>query len=494
MNWKTALLVCVVVAVSAPSGEADSLPRQLQQHVPRILEYLQDRGHTTVGVLKFRVQKHGERASDRVGPLNSLIADRLEVGLILANPFDEARQLQIIRDASAQARQRGDVSHLDAAGRAAFFESPYSLAWGQQQRQADAFLTGVVQVHEDGARCTVGILAFDRTGGPLERCCPVFDADLDSTTLGELGESYLLRGAFDSGATNLTQPKTQSGKSRNQTQAARTPADIHATSKNRQQQTTVAKVAKVANVAGNAVSAAHAVRTQMAAFPLLDPKAPVKLEVRYDGQVVPFEMRHGKAFLPEPEQGQQVELTIVRGPSATGVLGVVLRVNGENTLGRQTLSDIECRKWLLTTDHTRTAVRGYQVGDNERESFCVLSESESRRRAVDYGRYLGQIQLTVFREASAAGKSAHHRQQPPPTPAPLSDEQEEDLAAMLRGVQPTESPANLSVLKGLLRNPTVQTRGGLLVPGARTVSKIRTLAFEPDPTPVMSATVTYYTP
>jgi len=168
---------------------AERLPGQLQQHVPRILRYRQDEGHTTVGVLKFRVQKHGERASDRVGSLNSLIADRLEVGLILANPFQAPHQLQIIRDASAQAQQLGDVSHLEAAGRAALFEPLYTLAWGQQKRSADAFLTGVVQVHEGGRRCTVGILAFDRDGGPLQRCCDVFDADLDASVLGELGES-----------------------------------------------------------------------------------------------------------------------------------------------------------------------------------------------------------------------------------------------------------------------------------------------------------------
>jgi len=168
----------------------------------------------------------------------------------------------------------------------------------------------------------------------------------------------VLRGAFDSGATDLTPAAAQ-------TQVA---------------------------------TAAHAVRTQLADFPLLDPSAPVQLEVRYDDRLMPIEVRHGRAFLPEPEQGQDVELAIVRGKTATGVLGVVLRVNGENTLGRQTLSDVECRKWLLTPDHTRTVIRGYQMDDNQRESVCVLSEADSRRRGVDYGRSLGQRHLAGFRQ------------------------------------------------------------------------------------------------
>ncbi|MCR9197336.1 MAG: hypothetical protein NXI04_01710 [Planctomycetaceae bacterium] len=443
------LFVIAVAAASAwPSAAtAQSLHAQLQQQIPQIIEFLHDKGHRTVGVLKFRVKKHGDPATDSAGPLNSLMADRLEVGLILANSFQPSQQLRIIRDASAQAAQRAGVSHLQDAGRTALFARPYRLAWGQESLPADVFLTGVVQVHEDNARCTVGVLAFDRSGGPLQRCCEVFDADLDPALLGELGESFVLRGAFDSGATRL------------------------------------ADRAAAKEVTKKIVQQTHAVKTQLVEFPLLAEDAPVKLEIRYDGQPVALRVRDGKAFVREPTAGQTVELAIVRGAAAQGVLGVVVRVNGENTLGRQTLSDLECRKWLLTPDHHRTVIRGYQISGDTIEAFRVLSDSESQQRAINYGRYVGQIQLTVFPQLE---ERALH--------VPELNDTEEDLAAMLRGVQPAQPPGNLSALKGLIRNPTVKTRGGLIVPGAQRGGKIRSVSFEPAQTPIMSATVTYYTP
>lgn len=464
LNLRPALLMLATMAAvfqsPLPTASAESLHRQLQQHVPQIIDYLHNQGHRTIGVLKFRVKKQGEPATDSAGPLNSLIADRLEVGLILACSFEEQRQLQIIRDASAQAALRAGASHLQATGRAALFKEPYRLAWGDQSLTADAFLTGVIQIHEDNARCTVGVLAFDRSGGPLQRCCDVFDADLDPALLGELGESFVLRGAFDSGATHRADgPNAR-------------PETLPSTERTPQQ------------MAQQIVQQTHAVKTQLAPFPLLSEDAPVKLEVRYDGQRVPVEVRAGRAFVREPAQGQQVELAIVRGASAQGVLGVVVRVNGENTLGRQTLSDVECRKWLLTPDHHRTVIRGYQLSSDTVEAFRVLSDSESQQRAIDYGRYVGQIQLTVFPERRQTAHIA------PPT---LDDEQE-DLVAMLRGVQPTEPPANLSALKGLIRNPAVKTRGGLIVPGQQRAGRIRSVTFEPADVPIMSATVTYYTP
>ena len=119
--------------------------------------------------------------------------------------------------------------------------------------------------------------------------------------------------------------------------------------------------------------------------------------------------------------------------------------------------------------------------------FTVLSEEASKARAVDYGRHVGQIQVTVFKELE---------QSPDDLPPGLPSEDEEDLIAMLRGVQPTKKPSNLSALKGQIRTAgkEVQTRGGLIVAGDKTENKIRTLQFEPDPTPIMSATITYYTP
>ena len=158
-------MVATLVCFNTAAVEAAGIHRQLQKHIPQIIQHLNENGHKTVGVLKFRVKKPGQKLSDSVGPLNSLMADRLEVGLILGNPFDESRQLRIIRDASSQAENIANASHVTEEGRAAFFGPEFELAWGNEKARADAFLTGVVLVHEDNATCDIGILCFDKSGG-----------------------------------------------------------------------------------------------------------------------------------------------------------------------------------------------------------------------------------------------------------------------------------------------------------------------------------------
>ena len=92
------ILFCLSELLPVTTAKAEDIGEQLQNHAPKIVEFLNAQNIKTVGVLKFRVKKPGKKTSDRVGPLNSLLADRLEVGLILANPFDEAKQLNIIKD------------------------------------------------------------------------------------------------------------------------------------------------------------------------------------------------------------------------------------------------------------------------------------------------------------------------------------------------------------------------------------------------------------
>ncbi len=444
------LAFCVVIGATlinaGPALQAASIQEQLKAHMPVIVRYLNDRNLKTVGVLKFRVRKPGQKTSDSVGPLNSLLADRLEVGLILANPFDEEKQLNIIKDASAQASGIEGANHISAAGRAAFFGPTFRLAWGKEKLAADAFLTGIVQVHEDGRIATIGILCFDRSGGKLERVGQPFEATLDAAALSEMGESFVLRGAFDDGATEL--------------------------SVSARQEQVLKSVAKV--------------KQQLTSFPTDDAASAVDLEVFYDGKLADIELRDGQAFIEEPTEGQKVEIVLARGATARGTIGVVVKVNGENTLYRQTQRDLDCAKWLLTPDHQRTVISGYQMPDsNVIEKFTVLSERESEARAIDYGRSVGQIQVTTFRERRNSD-----------APAEVIDENDEDLLALLRGVQPDEPPLNPDALKAQLRAAGREgtTRGGLIVAGEQAVNEIEIVEFQPDPIPVQSVTLVYYTP
>lgn len=115
--------ICLVVslgwmALVVPNGASvQTIPERLQEKAPEIVKYLNDHNLKTVGVLKFRVQKPGEKTSDSIGPLNSLLADRLEVALVLENPINSPKQLHIIKDASSQVAKILGATHLTKDGR-----------------------------------------------------------------------------------------------------------------------------------------------------------------------------------------------------------------------------------------------------------------------------------------------------------------------------------------------------------------------------------------
>ena len=443
-----------------------SVDHGLQEQAPAILKSLRDKGYKNVGVLKFRIKKGNDPISDRVGTLNLFLAERLEVALILSNSSDIAKQIGIIKKASLVAAKIPGASHVTSAGRQKLFDSEYPLAWGDSTVKPDAFLTGIAQISTDLKKITVGILIFDGSGEALEKVVPPFDAAVTPALLGEVGESYVLRGAFDSAKPEIVQTKVTE------------------------------------------VSAK--VKSNEATHPLADPAKPVVLEVQYDGKTVPLEFRNGKAFIAEPQQGQKVVIVLKRTEHARGRLGVVVKVNGENTLGRQRLRDIDCRKWILEPAAPPITLVGFQRDQNVAEEFRVLSSVESAATEMNYGADVGMITMTVFREVGGEPlpeapsktqpapqtKAPAIAKAPDPSPAPpadLPDDKAEDLLALSRGVQPPKTPRNLAALKQQLREGTrtADTRG-LIAQGNLTKSETRVVSFTADPTPLVSAAIIYY--
>ncbi|MBV8554695.1 MAG: hypothetical protein JO116_03960, partial [Planctomycetaceae bacterium] len=249
-----AALALVLAGIAAPTPvRADTLEAALLKQAPRVISYLKDHGYHNVGVLKFRVQKGNEPASDHVGPLNLNLAGRLEIALVLAN--DNQEPLGIIRDADGVAATLPGANHLTRPGRQALFRGRYPLAWGDQQVVPDAFLTGVAVVSPDLKQMTVALLAFGKDGEKLDNVAQ-FTAATDAPALAEAGESFLIRDGFDAGHSE--------------------------------------------EVRGTVVAAAARVKATPATSPLRDAAAPVALEIRYDGQPVPLEIRAGKAEVAEP--------------------------------------------------------------------------------------------------------------------------------------------------------------------------------------------------
>jgi hypothetical protein len=164
--------------------------------------------------------------------------------------------------------------------------------------------------------------------------------------------------------------------------------------------------------------------------------------------------------------------------------GVVLMINGQNTLFRERIPPIDCTKWILSEDYPAITVRGYQTREKTAEAFRILSSQESKANTMHYGADVGTISLIVFREVNSL-RASHS----------LPDDDAEDLAAVFRSRLPEQQPSNLAALKFQLRSGSgSNVTRGLIVEGKRIDAAVRMLTFTPDTTPVMAATVTYYHP
>jgi hypothetical protein len=460
------VLVIFIGVVADPARGAD-LEGALLDRAKGLVKHCKDRGYKSVGVLKFLGAKDGIAFSDNLGTVNTLLARRLEVALVMAN--DPRKPIELIDDASAVAAKTPGANHLTPDGRKILLGANYRLAWGNPNVRVapDAFLTGLVEVSKDLKTLRISFLCFDRTTNKLEPVPGVPDVVVPNrgAALVEMGESFTVRGAFDDGKVEA-RPKGKNDvetkpKAKNDPPEAKgkndPPADLP---KDKDQ---------------SAIQSAVDVRDQKAGnHPAEDPNAPIKLTVLYDGKPVKIQVRDGKAFVPEPAAGQRVEFVIAKDGKAQRY-GVVLKVNGENTLDKQRLPDVRCRKWIMTDPGETVTIRGYQHGTDRVETFRVLSAPESKAREVNYGADVGTITMTVFSE----GKEL----------APDLAEDAAEKSAVAAGELPAEPSKSFDSLKAKLLE---DANRGLIAEGAQVEGKVQVVKFTPAATPVMTLTVIYY--
>jgi len=433
-----------VLALGAESPRPQPLERELLRVAKELVKELKDRGYANVGVLKFQISKDGKSLSDHAGTLNVLLARRLEVALVMAN--SPRQPLGIIDNATAVAHRTPGANHLSREGRQKLFAATYPLAWGNKDVTADAFVTGIAQVSPDLKTLEISLLAFDRKNNKLEPILKDFTVLNLPEQLSELGESFSTRGLFDKGTI------TQAGEKE--------------------------KEEKIVQVAAK-------VKERKEPHPARDAQAPVKLEVRYDGQPVPLEVREGRAFVPEPREGQMVELVLKRDGSGDRY-GVVLKVNGENTVFKERLPDLKCKRWILDPGDRPLTVKGYQLNNNELERFRVLSAPESKDREISYGADVGMITLTVFKELKGRPK--------PPDPSDEAKEATVVAKATLQTKPEQGEPDRPSTFGSLKARLMADANRGLIGEGQREQGGVTLVKFVPDPLPVMTLTVIYYHP
>jgi hypothetical protein len=436
--------LCLLHPATTRAEELPTLETGLARAAGSILTRLRDDGHRNVGVLKFLVAREGEdRFSDSVGTLNLLLARRLEVALVVKNsPRDP---LGILDNPSAVAARLPGASHLSREGLDKLFAAEYPLAWGKEKVRPDALIVGTGLIGRDLRTLHLAIHAIDaktRRPKPLVEDLAV---RVRPEHLVELGESFH-RGCSGGGAAPPAwRPQTRE----------------------------------------EAVwDEARQVREKGRPHPAVDPAAPFVLEVLYDGEVQKVEVRGGQAWVPEPSEGQKVVVRYTRRDRSGEVFGVVVKLNGQNTLDREKLPDAQCRCWLSYPQEAGQpqSLEGFQVGANEAEEFRVASREESRRREVYYGSDVGTISMTVFPQ---------RKEKKPPLLLGY-DEKDEQLirrSELRPGEKKAASFAQLQqrLYEGLDR--------GLILDGGRMVeSRIRVVRFQHEPTPAMTVTLRYYRP
>lgn len=436
------MLLALVIGLALPrSARADAIDVQLQKIGPDLVEHLREKGYRNVGVLKFRVEKGKKYASFNVGPLNSSMALRVETALLIYNPNDK---LGIIHDANRIAAAKKLPTYMSPAGRQQLFQEKFPLAWGQSQVQADAFVTGLVRVPADMSRATVRLEIFDRSSNQLTTWRE-FDAKIDRNILAELGQTYLVRkrAVLDSQV------------------VVREQDDASAKDDAAQRDNTNAPLPDVTDQY-------------------------VQFEIRYDNavqQVLADPRNPGEKQVVDPREGQEVQF-VIRNISKERV-GVVLKVNGQNTLYREEKVAEQCARWILDPGESHI-VKGFYDTDNEGyQPFTILSPSESE--AWPYSDYLGMIHLHVFVSGGDTKDTTGGEDNRPQISMSF-----ESGKAYLDRRDPKRTQKDL---RSYL-NDKVLAKRGLIVEdkqAPKVGQKLQTVLF-PNPTPVGVTVIRYYQP
>ncbi|MCI0464374.1 MAG: hypothetical protein L0Z62_46155 [Gemmataceae bacterium] len=345
------VLALAVGAFAVPSARADQLDQEMLKRGPTVMQHLQKQGHKNVGVLKFRVQVGDKKPSFDSGRLTSLLATRLENVLILAN--DLQQPIGITRGASEVAA-RGDktASYRDEAGRRKLFSHTYPLAWGDKKVTVNAFLTGLVRFTPDLTAATVTLQEFT-SANPQLKSVAEFKVKTNRLMLADMNQTFTVK-----------------------------RRDLGKTVPFEEVDEKAAKDAASVKFAGPR-------ELPLGRDEILDEV--LEFELFYDDKPV---KRNG-LYVPTPRQGQKVHFRV---KALKERLGVVLLINGLNTLGEEEASGREpdqLSMWVLEPGKVYQ-VSGYYTLEKFKP-IRVLSESESV--VTDLGNpRRGKIEMYVFRE------------------------------------------------------------------------------------------------
>ena len=367
-----AIVACLATWLAVPpAASADNIDDELLDQAPRILEYLDERGYTDVGVLPFLFQKGHQRSTFHGGLLAKEMAERLAGVLILKRPSSKA-PLNIIGNAASVAnRQLASASYRTASDRATLFRLRYPLDWGGEVTP-DIFLSGKVTLSSDLRTTTVSIGAFERRSPAVVCDLLEFTVPTDRYMLAASGEGFSV--------------------SKGRPQFVRGFADDEILDSVEADKSTKEKADTLQSRDTGSTAAGF----------------PVTLSIFYDGvkqDLKPDPKATGKFSFtaPDPEKGQRVTFGVRNETGAT--VGAVLTVNGISTLHEKRGKAKELPKWILEP-HKYHVIKGYHKEDHLTYTKIEgLSDDESKAIYADLGGVDtgGVIHLYVFSPKDASG-------------------------------------------------------------------------------------------
>jgi hypothetical protein len=182
---------------------------------------------------------------------------------------------------------------------------------------------------------------------------------------------------------------------------------------------------------------------------------PIQFEIRYNDAVQTISgdpSSAGEMSVPTPQKGQTLSFALTNTSKAK--IGVVVKVNGESTLGQETAEDAACWKWILEPGKQYGLKGFYSMTDNSVTLFKVLDDDESAARMAEWsgGRpRAGYIDLQVFQESDVSDEALKVGR---------------TLRGMSRAVEKKKHPATAAAARKLVQSlsNTAKARG-LIVAG-----------------------------
>jgi len=349
-----ALAVVSTLAVTRES-RADHIDEALIKKAPELVKALESRGYHTPGVLKFLVKVGKAAPNSNIGAMNLVMATRLENALIHGS--DSANPLTVVRNVTqvaAAANPRLTIQTPE--GREALFKLKYPVAWGDEKATADAILTGVVALSEDMRKATVTVDCFDKSGKAPEQVL-AFDVPTDRSILADCGRPFIV--------------KSPGVKKR-----------------------TIEEMNDAAAESAAAATDGKSISQQAAG------EVPIKFEIRYNNQpqlIGQDPGSLGEMRVNPPKEGDKVQFVITNVTKSK--IALVVKVNGENTLGQEMVEDAACQKWVLDAGKTYSLKGFYSYPENTVVPFKVLNDDDSVARLADWSGSRprsGYIDVSVF--------------------------------------------------------------------------------------------------